>query len=97
MPLFIVRRDLPPMLEDDLKAGILRTVTCTYEFTDMKWHRTFWDEGASRAYCVYEAASADQLRQHADLARVPCTEVWPVMELDPENLLSAPGALATEG
>jgi hypothetical protein len=93
MPLFIVRRELPQVGEDDLHAGIMRAVSCSYNFQGMRWVTTYWDEGAGLAYCVYEAASADQLREHADLARVPCDDVWPIKEIGRDQLLSAPGAL----
>jgi hypothetical protein len=86
MPLFIVRREIPQADEDALRAGIMRAVSCSYNFEGMRWVTTYWDGRDSKAYCVYEAESIEQLRQHADLARVPCDEVMPVLCLDPENL-----------
>jgi hypothetical protein len=80
--------------EDDLKAAILRAVSCAFNFEGMKWHHTYWDEQNGAAYCLYEAQDSNQLRDHADRARVPCDDVWPVAVVTPEDLLTAPGVLA---
>lgn len=93
MPLFIVRRDVPEVPEDELRAAILRAVSCAYNFKEMQWVRTFWDTAAGRAFCVYEARDIAQLYEHAELARVPCDDVWPVTEIMPDELLTAEGAL----
>jgi hypothetical protein len=63
---------------------------------DVRWVRTYvLDEGGGRlgTVCLYEATSADALREHARLAGLPADEVVPVADTlvvgpDPEPLRS---------
>jgi hypothetical protein len=50
---------------------------------DVRWIRSYvLDEGAGSVgtVCVYEATSADALRQHAERAGLPIDEVIPVVD-----------------
>jgi hypothetical protein len=93
VPLFLIRRDLPGAIEEDIRAGILRAVSCAFNFEGMKWVTSYWDRANGKAYCVYEAANEDQLRDHAERARVPCDEILSVLCIGPEDLLTPAGAV----
>ena len=95
MALFLVRREVPRASEEDVRTAILRAVSCAFNFEGMKWIKTYWDESAGVAYCVYHADSEAEVRRHAELARVPCDDVLPVMEITPEDLLTAQTGPAT--
>ena len=88
MALFLVRREVPGAGEEDVRTAILRAVSCAYNFEGMQWVKTYWNEGAGVAYCVYHAGSPEEVRRHAELARVPCDDVMPVTEITPEDLLT---------
>jgi len=75
---FLVRRNLPGASKEDVEAGLFRTYTCVAYFPGVKWISSFWDQEHGQALCVYEAESAQQLRDHSERARVPCDEVVPV-------------------
>ncbi|HEU0075452.1 MAG TPA: nickel-binding protein [Dehalococcoidia bacterium] len=94
MSLFLIRRDVPTASEEDIRAGILRAVSCAFNFEGMRWVTSYWDRENERAYCVYEAQSAEQLRDHAERARVPCDEVLAVDCISPEDLLTSAGTQA---
>jgi hypothetical protein len=83
----MVRREVPKVGEDDLRAAMLRAVTCSYNFEGMQWVTTYWDQANGRAFCLYEAASAQEMWDHAERARVPCEEVTEVTVIGPDDLL----------
>jgi hypothetical protein len=49
----------------------------------MRWVRSYFFEegnGTLGTICIYEAESADAIREHARRARLPADEVLPIME-----------------
>lgn len=88
MPLFLVRREVPSVQEEDLRSAILRAVSCAFNFDGMRWVTTYLDHEHERAYCVYEARDAEELRDHAERARIPCDEITSIFAISPENLLT---------
>jgi hypothetical protein len=89
MPLFLIRRDVPGAGEEDIRAGIVRAVSCAFTFDGMRWVTSYWDSQNGKAYCVYEAENEEQIRVHAERARVPCDEISPVLCIGPEDILAA--------
>jgi hypothetical protein len=94
MALFLVKREVPKVSEDDLRAAILRAVSCAFNFEGMRWVTSYWDRDHGVAYCVYEAKSREQLQDHAERARIPCDEILAVDCIGPDDLRTSVGALA---
>ena len=90
MPKFTVRRDLPNATDVDIDAAALRAVACEAEMKGrVRWIRSYRDRDAERILCLYEAASEAEIREHAELARIPCDEVREVTELGPAQYVDA--------
>jgi hypothetical protein len=84
MPLYAIRRELGKISRDELDASASRAIMCSYDFESMKWVRSFWDPEAGNITCFYEAASGEDLHEHARRARIPCDDVREVTEVTPE-------------
>jgi hypothetical protein len=87
MPLYTIRRMVPGAQQDDVDAASLRAIFCAYEYSGLKWIRSFWDQAKQELLCVYEATSPDQIREHSNRARLPCDEVTEVVEFGPEQYI----------
>jgi len=85
MPLYRLERYVGEATQAELDAGIFRAAACIHNFEDMRWIRSFYDAVAEQFTCYYEALSADDLRHHAELARVACDSVTEVIEYLPER------------
>jgi hypothetical protein len=83
----MIRRDVPGASQEDIDAASFRAITCAFYFPGMKWHRSFWDQGAGLLYCVYEARDPQELFAHAQRARIPCDEVREVDTFGPETYI----------
>ncbi|MCC6381408.1 MAG: DUF4242 domain-containing protein [Dehalococcoidia bacterium] len=88
MALFVVRRNVEGLGQEDIDAAAYRAIMCSYEYPGMKWHRSYWDSALGVLDCVYEAHDADEIREHAKRSRIPCDDVRPVEEIDPTTYLS---------
>lgn len=84
MPLYKVERDLDSFDENDLEGAALRALACAYWFQGMRWLRSYLDEEIGLSICIYQANSADDVREHAVAANIPCGEVREVIEIGPE-------------
>lgn len=86
MPLFRIERLIPEgMTEEELDAGNYRARMAQKAFPGMKWLRSYYEPELQRTTCIYEAESADHIRQHAAMAGIPCDAVAEVVELLPEE------------
>lgn len=84
MRTFTIRRNLPAATDIEVDAAALRAIACVAEMNGrVKWIRSFWDRDAGHVTCVYEASSEAEIREHADLASIPCDEVREVTEFAP--------------
>jgi hypothetical protein len=89
MPRFTIRRVVPDATREDVDAAAFRAIACATEYDGLKWIRSYWDETGHELLCLYEAANADQIREHSRRARIPCDEVREVVEVGPEEYLHA--------
>lgn len=51
--------------------------------TDIRWIRSYVlseESGALGTVCIYEASSADAIREHATRAELPITEIIPIAD-----------------
>jgi hypothetical protein len=95
MPLFLVRREVPGAHRGEIDAGAFRAGSCLHNYDDMRWITSYLDVEGERVFCIYEARSADDLRDHAIRARIPCDEVLPVVQLLPEEYGVSPSDVAS--
>jgi hypothetical protein len=85
MPLFLIRRDVPGITQEEVDAASFRAITCSFYFSGLRWLTSYWDREAGAIHCVYEARSAEDVFEHAEVARIPCNDVRPVEQFGPEN------------
>ncbi|HYW03214.1 MAG TPA: DUF4242 domain-containing protein [Gammaproteobacteria bacterium] len=81
MPLFLVERNFADALEVD--AETVRTVTEINAGVGAHWLFSFLSADKKKTYCLYEAASADAIREAARRAGVPADVVVEVSEINP--------------
>lgn len=84
MPLFEIRRRLGPVTRDELDAAAYRAIVCSYQFDDLKWLRSYWQQEMGEITCIYEAKDQSQIREHSLQSRIPCDQVREVTEVTPE-------------
>ena len=84
MALFKIDRPMGrPVTSDEIEAIGLRAAVCMVHFPGMTWHRSFLDRATWTFQCIYEADNADEIREHARIAQIPCVTVTPVEEFTP--------------
>ena len=85
MPLYaIIRRD-GWRTGDDLKeaAGRSSAVGDNEMSDDIKWIRSYVlaeESGSLGTVCIYEASSPEKIREHAERADLPVTEIIPIAD-----------------
>ena len=87
MPLYAIRRELGKISREELDASAYRAIMCAYEFENMTWVRSFWDPESGNITCLYEAATVEEIHEHARRSRIPCDDVREVIEVIPEEYL----------
>jgi hypothetical protein len=88
MPLFMIRRDVPGITQEDVDAASYRAIACAYYYAGLRWYSSYWDREAGVIHCVYEANSARDLFEHAQVARIPCDDVREVQPFGPGDYTS---------
>jgi len=79
--LVLVRRKLDPLSDTEFRAIALQAIMCAYEYSDMRWLRSYWSRGTDQLFCLFETRSHDLVREHARRSRIPCDEVRDAIEL----------------
>lgn len=85
MPFYRIDRTFPNWTEDDVGAARLRGEMCALHFGGMRWIRSFLDPALSHSICIYEAASEQDVWDHAAEAKLPIDAVEEVVELIPDQ------------
>lgn len=82
MPLFMIERNFAEQLEvtrdDQLKIAQIN------DDVGVQWLFSFLSADKKKTYCLYEAPSAEEIREAARRANIPADEVVEVGELRPE-------------
>lgn len=82
MPLFMIERNFAEQLEvnrdDALKIAQIN------DDVGVQWLFSFLSADKKKTYCLYEAPSADEIREAARRANIPADEIVEVGELRPE-------------
>ena len=84
MPLYRIERNLGRVSPEEIDAAAFRSISCLTAFAGMAWIRSFYDAQAGQMTCYYVAANPDDLRKHAEVARIPCDTVAEVIEYLPD-------------
>jgi Protein of unknown function (DUF4242) len=91
MPRYLVERDFGHITEAEFDEAAARyDMVGAQEFPDIAWQGTqvcSGGDGTTKAYCVYEAPSAERLQEHTDQAgRGEITRILEVVgTLSPEG------------
>ncbi|MFK8023795.1 MAG: DUF4242 domain-containing protein [Ilumatobacter sp.] len=80
MPLFVIEREFAESF--DPSEDVLRVVEDYNDDHDLKWITSFLSADKKKTYCVYEAESADVLRQAAADLGLPADVVTEVDQLN---------------
>jgi Protein of unknown function (DUF4242) len=82
MPLFMIERNFAEQLEvnrdDQIKIAQIN------DDVGVQWLFSFLSADKKKTYCLYEAPSADEIREAARRANIPADEIVEVGELRPE-------------
>ena len=82
MPLFIIERNFAEQLEAS-RDDALKVVQINDD-VGVQWLFSFLSADKKKTYCLYEAPSADEIREAARRANLPADEIIEVSELRPE-------------
>ena len=83
LQLVLVRRQLDPLTQSEFKAIALQAIMCAYEYSDMRWLRSYWARETDQLFCLFETKSHDLVREHAMRSRIPCDEIHDAVEILP--------------
>ena len=87
MPLFVIERQFAEQLE--LTPEAAKAVSLINESVGANWLFSFLSADKKKTYCLYEAPSAEAIRQAAKLANIPADVIVEVTELRPEAFNTA--------
>ncbi len=97
MPLYQITRDFAGVTGPDLTAAGIRAKMCISWCNGLRWIESFHDTDREVTTCIYEAASAEDIRLHSKIAAIPCGEIREVDLIRPEDIEEPPPAgLASE-
>lgn len=83
LQLVLVRRQLEPLTPGEFRAIALQAIMCAYEYSDMRWLRSYWARETDQLFCLFETRSHDLVREHAERSRIPCDEIHDAVEILP--------------
>ena len=90
MPLFLVERHFAEDLE--LTADGTSQIQAVNDDVGVRWVTSFLSADKRKTYCLYEAPTADAIREAARRLDIPADVIIPVERLDPLELLAGAGA-----
>ena len=85
MPLFLIERQFAEALQ--LDAGGVAAINAVNADAGVNWLFSFLSADRKKTYCLYEAPSADAIRQAARLNDIPADLVIEVSRLEPEAIV----------
>ncbi|AXW63910.1 hypothetical protein CJO94_19110 (plasmid) [Ralstonia solanacearum] len=85
MPLFLIERQFAEELE--IGAASVANVQRINADVGVNWVFSFLSADRKKTYCLYEAPSAEAIRQAARLAGLPADTVIEVTQLRPESFV----------
>jgi hypothetical protein len=82
MPLFVIEREFAEQLE--MTRDIAAEVKLVNDDIGVQWLFSFLSADKKKTYCLYEAPSAEAIREAARRAKIPADVVVEVTQLRPE-------------
>ena len=82
MPLFLIERNFAEQLE--MNQEIAAEVSRVNTDMGMQWLFSFLSADKKKTYCLYEATSAEAIRESASRLNIPADVVVEVSNLKPE-------------
>ncbi len=82
MPVFMIERNYAEQLEVNRDDAL--KVTQINDDVGVQWLFSFLSADKKKTYCLYEAPSAEEIREAAQRANIPADEIVEVSELRPE-------------
>ena len=86
MPLFLVERNFAEELE--LTAGDVAGIQAVNDDAGVRWVYSFLSADKRKTYCLYEAPTADAIREAARRNDIPVDVIIAVSELSPDAILA---------
>lgn len=85
MNLYAIRRPMGWKTPEDLAEAAAESarVGDTEMSSDIRWIRSYVvveADGSLGTICIYQASSPEKIREHAERAGLPATEIWPVAD-----------------
>jgi cell division inhibitor SulA len=90
MPMFMVERSFAEQM--DLEAAQARALMAVNADVGVSWLFSFLSADRKKTYCLYEAPSAELIREAARRSGIPVDAVIEVSEQRPEQFSSARAA-----
>jgi Protein of unknown function (DUF4242) len=87
VPLFLVERTFAEDLE--LGADDVLGIEAVNDDVGVRWVYSFLSADKRKTYCLYEAPSADAIREAAKRNDIPADVIVPVGEIRPEAIVAA--------
>jgi hypothetical protein len=87
MPLFLIERNFAEELE--LSSDAVRGLQAINDDVGVHWVNSFLSGDKRKTYCLYEAPSADAIREAARRASIPADAIVAVDDIRPEAITSA--------
>ncbi len=88
MPVYMVERSLPGIKMEQLAAAQKAAIETSEKFTaegkDVRYIRTTFVPGEAHCMCLFEAPSADRVREVNEAAHIPFTRVVEALDLTPQ-------------
>jgi len=88
MPIYMVERSLPGIQMEQLaaaqKAAIETSEKFTAEAKDVRYIRTTFVPGEAHCMCLFEADTADFVREVNEAAQIPFTRIVEALDLTPQ-------------
>jgi hypothetical protein len=87
MAVFMVERELPGVTLEQLAAAQRAAIETSTRFTgegkNVRYIRSTWVPGDACVMCLFEADSADRVREVNEAAKIPVTRIVEAMDLTP--------------
>ena len=89
MNIYLVDRDLPGVTLEQLAAAQKAAIETSQRFTEegnpVRYVRTAWVPSESHVMCMFEAQSAQAVRDVNEVAGIPFTRILDAMDLTPSK------------
>jgi len=88
MPIYMVERSLPGIQMEQLAAAQKAAIETSEKFTaegkDVRYIRTTFVPGEAHCMCLFEADTADFVREVNEAAQIPFTRIVEALDLTPQ-------------